>query len=522
MPTRNVCYILVVAFLSLFISFKTSIRDQIARSVACLVQRNSLSSLTEDKIYEGALAGMMDAVQDEPYTTYLPPSEQPGYMLEIQGRYTGVGLSTFIKDSQSGEFYFVPQRNSPASKAGLKFGDRIVEVDGRNVADQSIFELTNSICGEENTTVKLKIRPRSSVKEFSSTTDNSNDELTDISFTRTVIQQDVVLGDRLDDEDKWIFTLKDYPEIGYIAIEQFVDSTGTQTRNALEYLENKGVSKVILDFRGNPGGILQDAVAICNELLALGSPIVETRDKNGNSRLYEATRGTKRRFKVAVLIDGESASASEIVASALQDAGVAIVIGSRSYGKGTVQSIFELPFHSGALRMTTASFWRPSGKPIHRNHDAKPDDEWGVVPDSGYEIQISPLQGFYQRWIRRIRASSKDAKNLDARTLSFMNSQMTEIEHELQDGSPLKKAEKAAEIGLSLDEVYSMLQQSAPKSPDQEEIDPGADSNEHTPSPNLGFIPSGRAPYFDPQLDKAIDYFRESESNSLGDKKIEL
>ena len=88
--------------------------------------------------------------------------------------------------------------------------------------------------------------------------------------------------------------------------------------------------------------------------------------------------------------------------------------------------------------------------------------------------------------------------------------------------SATKKCNQPELYGLSLDEVYSMLQQSAPKSPDQEEIDPGADSNEHTPSPNLGFIPSGRAPYFDPQLDKAIDYFRESESNSLGDKKIEL
>ena len=519
MPARNAYYVLIVVFFSVFIAAKTSIRDQIARSVARLVQTNSLSSLTEKTVYEGALAGMLDAANDEPYTAYLPPREQPEYMQEIQGRYTGVGLSMFVKDSKSGEFYFVPQRNSPASKAGLKFGDRIVEVDGQNVADKSVFDLTSAIRGEENTTVKLKIRPRSSVKEFSSSSDGSADELVETSITRAVIQEDVVLGDRFDDDEKWIFTLKDNAEIGYIAIEQFIDSTGAQTKDALDELEKQGVTKVILDFRGNPGGFLPDAVAICNELLALGSPIVETRDKNGVSHQFEATKGARRRFKIAVLIDGESASASEIVSSALQDAGVAVVVGSRSYGKGTVQSIFELPFHSGALRMTTASFWRPSGRPIHRNHGAKQSDEWGVVPDLGYEVPVSPFQSFYQKWIRRVRVSMKEAKGVDARTLSFMTLQMKEIERELRNGSALKKAEIAAEIGLSPDEAYSTLGL-LPLGSDNFQASEFGNSEGTSSSTNfVEFTPVGRAPYFDPQLDKAVDYLRESEPVSTHEKE---
>ena len=460
---------------------------------------------------------MLSAANDEPYTAYLPPSEQPEYMREIQGQYAGIGLSMFVKDPKSGEFYFVPQRNSPAAKAGLKFGDRIVEVDGQSVVDKSLFELSESIRGEENTTVKLKIRPRSSIKEFFPSLDNEKEELIDTSVTRAVIQQDVVLGDRIDDE-KWVFTLKDAPEIGYVAIEQFTDSTGAQTKDALDELEKQGIAKVILDFRGNPGGVLSDAVAICNELLALGSPIVETRDKNGNSRLYEATKKTRRRFKIAVLIDGESASASEIVASALQDAGVAVVVGSRSYGKGTVQSIFELPFHSGALRMTTASFWRPSGRPIHRNHDAKSNDEWGVTPNPGYEVHVSPFQSYYQKWIRRVRISSKEPKGIDARVLSFTTFQMKEIERELRNGSPREKAEVAAEIGLSPDEVYAVLglavNSENPKIPDSKNEDEASFSIDLTE-----FKPAGRAPYFDPQLDRAIEYLRDSDLASSDDKE---
>ena len=519
MPLRNVYFVLIVVLSSIFIVAKTSIKDQVVRNVARLVQRNSLSAPSEKTLYEGALAGILDAVKDEPYTVYLPPSEQPEYMREIQGRYAGVGLAMFVKDSQSGEFYFVPQRNSPASKAGLKFGDRIVEVDGQRVANMSVFELASTIRGEENTTVKLKIRPRSSVKEFSSDTDDSRDELAETAIVRAIIQQDVVLGDRLDDEDRWVFTLKNAPDIGYIAVEQFADATVEQTKKALDELEKKQVNKVILDFRGNPGGFLPDAVAICNELLAFGSPIVETRDRNGETHLYEATSRVKRQFKTAVLIDDESASASEIVASALQDAGVAVVVGSRSYGKGTVQSIMELPFNSGALRMTTASFWRPSGRPIQRNHDAKLSDEWGVMPNTGYEVSVSPLQSFYQKWIRRVRVSSRESNTFDMRVISFMTYQMETMQNELLHASPPRKAEIAAEIGLSLDEAHSMFGHLTPNFSASEVVTSGSEDDSPIPPDISEFKPAGEAPYFDPQLDKAIEYLNSFDSSGTIERK---
>lgn len=512
MPKRNFYCILITFIISLFIAAKTSVRDQLVRSVAKLVQKDSLVAPTEKKIFEGALAGLLDSVGDKPYTVYLPPNEQPEYMREIQGQYAGIGLSMFVKDKESGEFYFVPERDAPAAQAGLRFGDRIVEVDGQSASKMSLLELMEAIRGKEKTSVKLKIRPRAIVLDNVTESSETMAGLSEVLIERSVIQQDVVLGDRFDDAGNWIFSLKDEPDVGYVAVEQFVESTGLQTVEAFDSLEKEGITKVILDFRGNPGGFLPDAIAICNELLDKGSPIVETRRNDGSARLVKATKGKPRRFKVAVLIDGDSASASEIVSAALQDAGVAVVVGSRSYGKGTVQSILELPFNSGVARMTTASFWRPSGRPINRSRDAKPGDEWGVAPNEGFEVPVSPLQRFYSKWIRRIRVSTKETETVDANALALMTRQMNEIESELTKGQPSEKTEKAMEIGLPFDELFSA--QNTPNTSlgrDQASAPENDNSSETEVHP---FVPSGRAPYFDPQLDRAIEYLRSPENVS--------
>ena len=263
MPARNVYIALIVIFVSLFIALKTSVKDQVFRGVASQLQQDSLYDVPSERLFEGALAGMTDAVGDDPYTTYIPAEAKKDYMREIQGQFAGVGLSCFIKDGATGEFYFVPLQGAPAAEAGLKFGDRIVEVDGQSVSETSIFDLANAIRGEEKTTVKLKIRPRASIPAFSDAapTPENDADLREVELTRAVVQENLVSGDRIDENGDWIYTLKDYPEIGYVAVEQFADATTPQTLAALESLEKAGVSSVILDFRGNPGGFLPDAVA---------------------------------------------------------------------------------------------------------------------------------------------------------------------------------------------------------------------------------------------------------------------
>lgn len=526
MPARNFYFCLLVVVVSLFISSKTSLKLQIANQVAYQLKKHSLEEPTSDQLFQGALSGLASSVGNAPYTKYLPPQVQREYMNDIQGQYAGVGIGDFLKDERTGEFFFMPFRNSPAAKAGLKFGDRIVAVDDQDVTSLSSIEVAELLRGKEDTTVRVKIRPRNSITEFISPTLSSeeanlqsqtaNSELQEITIVRGMVQREVVSGDRLASDGNWIYTLKDLPEIGYICVKEFTDATGPKTIEALENLERSGVSKVILDFRGNPGGFLPAAIAISNELLANGSPIVETRNKKGVKDRYFADKYPRKRFNVAVLIDGDSASAAEIVSAALQDAGVASVIGTRSYGKGTIQEILELPCNSGVLLMTTASFWRPSGVPINRPKDAQPEDQWGVMPDPGFEIPVSPIQRFYSEWVRQVRLLEPECKELDVNALAFMTQQTNKLKLFLEKQGN-KTFETATELGLDLSQINMDVQDSKDSG--------GSEPSGEDSSKSDEFKPQGRAPYFDPQLDKAIDYLssvKEVSQSSSNEVKDEL
>ncbi len=513
MPRNNILIIIVISFVSIFIASKTSIRDQIFQSVVSLINTNSYNAPSDNTIREGAMIGALASVEDYPYTAYIPPASQDDYLMEIQGQYAGVGLSFLFRDTKSREFYFTPLRNSPATRAGLKFGDRLVEIAGRPVESMTTEEVLSSLKGEAGTSVDIKIRTRESLDQFSDIEDvaqlNSSDlqanakvlpGVRDLSLTREVIQQEVVKGNHLNSSGDWSFVLSANDQIGYIAIEQFTDLTTPLTLAALEQLKGLNVSKLILDFRGNPGGFLPDAVAICNELLAPGTPIVETRSPQGNRRLLASHNDQASRFKITVLVDEDSASASEIVAAALQDAGVAIVVGARSYGKGTIQSLFELPFHSGSVRMTTASFWRPSGKRIHRSKQ-NPDEDWGVTPTDGFNIPLKPWQKIYQKWVRTVYDSEKDFDPEVHRKLCMsMASILKDVNSSLNLATDDERIEKLAEFGITQDFIER-------RHDGQNVNDSVKESSEKsTDSPETSFVPLGDFPFFDPQLDKAIEY----------------
>ncbi|MBQ9799652.1 MAG: hypothetical protein IJO40_06900, partial [Thermoguttaceae bacterium] len=307
---------------------------------------------------------------------------------------------------------------------------------------------------------------------------------------------DVVSGDRLDENGDWTYTLKDYPEIGYVAIEQFADATTPQTLAALNSLEKAGVSSVILDFRGNPGGFLPDAVSICDEFVPAGATIVEVRDRDDAvERLFRGTDRPKKAFRVVVLVDDESASASEIVSAALQDAGIAAVGGTRSYGKGTIQSLYELPFNFGMLRVTTAQFFRPSGKPIRRIDG---DETWGVTPDAALAVELTPSERFYRRLLRAVRVSGPETGVADPRIFAFATAETDALlRRAAQTSDAFARLEALAELGV---DPETALEAFHPETPKDSKNPQNASASETT------FAPSGRAPYFDPQLDRAVDY----------------
>jgi carboxyl-terminal processing protease len=214
---------------------------------------------------------------------------------------------------------------------------------------------------------------------------------------RAIIEVQSVLGDqrKADSPKEWDFFIDKTNKIAYIRVIGFSENTAADLRKTIVQLQEEGVRGLIIDLRNNPGGLLRSAVEVSDLFLTEGR-IVSTKGRNKAEEVYDAKEeGTlllpAKDFPVAILINKYSASASEIVAAALQDHKRAVIIGERSYGKGSVQNIIELKEPggaTGALKLTTASYWRPSGKNIHRFPDSKETDEWGVKPDEGFKIDM--------------------------------------------------------------------------------------------------------------------------------------
>ena len=192
-------------------------------------------------------------------------------------------------------------------------------------------------------------------------------------------------------------------KIGYIRLINFSETAPAEMKAALTTLQSQGMTGLILDLRGNPGGLIRAAVEIADLFLDQGK-IVSTKGRVAQEESYEAARdGTillpAGEHPITIIVNRYSASASEILAAALQDHTRAVVVGERSFGKGSVQNVIEMESRASALKLTTASYWRPSGKNIHRFPDSKETDDWGVSPDKGYEVKLEDKERInFLRW----------------------------------------------------------------------------------------------------------------------------
>jgi carboxyl-terminal processing protease len=216
----------------------------------------------------------------------------------------------------------------------------------------------------------------------------------EVPIVRAVIETPTVLGDlrKPDNLAEWDFVIDKDQKIAYVRVTEFDRPTADELYKVLQQLQAEGVRGLVLDMRGNPGGLLTSAVAVSDFFLTDGR-IVSTRGRRTERAYTAQADGTlfepAAKYPIAVLIDRGSASAAEIVAAALQDHGRAVVVGERTYGKGSVQNVFEMEEKSTALKLTTQSYWRPSGQNIHRFPDSKDSDDWGVKPTPGFEVPLS-------------------------------------------------------------------------------------------------------------------------------------
>jgi carboxyl-terminal processing protease len=298
---------------------------------------------------------------------------------------------------------------TPAYKAGILAGDLIVKIDGKSTENMRLSEAIDLIQGKPGDPITLTVLHEGSK------------EAVDIPLKRDTIKIENVTGDlrRPDNPEQWELFLdkKTYSvdRVGYIRLTTFSKTSADEMRAAVTQLQNDGAQGLIIDLRNNPGGLLQAAVEIADLFLDKGR-IVSTKGRNEKEEIYDAkAEGTlmlpAEKYPIVILINKYSASASEILSAALQDHGRAVIVGERSYGKGSVQNIIKMEGGTSALKLTTASYWRPSGKNIHRFPDSKDSDEWGVKPDAGFDVPMKDeerLEYMLYRNDRDVVRSKKD------------------------------------------------------------------------------------------------------------------
>ena len=392
MPRRNLILLLVATLISLACyarAARNRYSDTFSQAMN-IVTSDYVDEVEPRILFEGAMQGMMN--QLDMYSGYTPPQEYLQFKEQIDGEFPGIGVMIDVDEKTNQLTVLVPTPGSPASKAGLLPGDAIEAVDGLSTADLPITDVVKRIKGPAGTKVTLTIRRKQKPEPF------------DVVIPRAKIAIESVMGDVRRADGTWIFRLADHPRIGYIRLATFAERTADDFRKALEDARpGQDIDGLILDLRGNEGGLLKATVELSDMLLDEGL-IVSTRGRAGIEKSsFYAKPGTElpAEFPLVLLIDRYAASASEIFAAALQDHQRATIVGERTWGKGTVQNIEELEGGKSALRITIATYWRPSGKDIHKRRQAKDTDDWGVRPDPDMEVVLA--KELYEKSMRTRR-----------------------------------------------------------------------------------------------------------------------
>jgi carboxyl-terminal processing protease len=360
------------------------------------VEANYVRPVSRRELLESALEGMLHNL--DPHSAYINTNEWRTFRRQLEGKFGGIGIQIDI-DQDSGRLKVVaPMVGTPAYEAGIMAGDQVLEIDGQTAEDMTSAKAVELLTGRPGTTVKLTVLHEGS------------EEPETVEITRAFIDLPTVLADRRKPNDQWDFMLDNDKHIAQIRITGFNQNTADELKKALAQITEEGAKGLILDLRDDPGGLLSSAVDV-SELFLSGGEIVSTKGRNTAPKKYEARKDSPyEELPMVVLVNQNSASASEIVSAALQDHGRAVVVGQRSYGKGSVQSILDLEDGYSVLKLTVASYYRPSGENIHRFRNSKPSDKWGVTPDKGMEVKLTPSEYIHWALARRERDQDASAK----------------------------------------------------------------------------------------------------------------
>ena len=330
------------------------------------LNRSYVDSLEVGRIERKGVDAMLEAL--DPYTVYVPEEEQEDFQMMLSNTYGGIGAVIYKPDVNGNVQINEPYAGSPAAKAGLRCGDEIETIDGETTHGLTSQQSSDKMRGKPGTTVVFRVK-----KLRGGPTWKAGDVI-EVPVTRERIAlPSIEYVDMLNDRD------------GYVLMTKFTEGVGQGIRDAYNTLKKKGMKRLVLDLRGNGGGLLNEAVNIVSLFVPKGSVVVTSKGRlAGAEQVYKTTTDPiDLEIPIVVLVDSGSASASEIVSGALQDLDRATIIGTRTYGKGLVQSIRPLPY-DGQLKVTTAKYYTPSGRCVqaidysHRNEDGSV----GHIPDS--------------------------------------------------------------------------------------------------------------------------------------------
>ncbi|RLS52663.1 MAG: S41 family peptidase [Planctomycetota bacterium] len=346
------------------------------------IDQNYVKDVDRRQLIESAIRGMLSDL--DPYSDYISPEELAKFNESVDQEFVGVGIQVRFLESIRAIEVSTPLPGSPAYKAGIQAGDRIVQVADKKVSD---FEQNREM---ESAIAILRGKPGEIVKVGYTRGDST--EINYVDLKREVIQLDSVLGDSYKADGSWNFMLDPEKKIGYVRLTHFTSRSGAEMRQALKALKSDGFKGLIIDVRFNPGGYLQTAVEIADLFLEDGV-IVSTEGRNSRPVVRTAKKaGTFTGFPIVVMTNRYSASASEILAAALQDHQRGVVVGERTWGKGSVQNTLDVEDGKSKLKLTTASYYRPSKEKIHRFPGETESDKWGVMPNDGLKIEFTMEQ----------------------------------------------------------------------------------------------------------------------------------
>ncbi len=389
-----------------------------------LIEQHYAREVDEEKLYENAVQGMLQGL--DRFSSFIPMEELDEFNKRVKGSFGGVGI---VIGMEAGWLTVItPIEDGPSYRAGVLAGDRIIKINGKSTEGITLDEAVKKLTGKPGTKVTYTVIHEATLDRETFT------------ITREIIHIKTVKGIRRNENDQWQYLLEGDEGVAYIRLTSFTADTVEDLRSALKDAKEQGMESLVLDLRWNGGGMLSAAVGVADVFLNSGV-VVSTRGRKDPEERFEAhEEDTVGNFPMVILVNDRSASASEIVGGALQDHSRAIVLGERTFGKGSVQRIFPVQNGQAAVRLTVAKYYLPSGRCIHREEDA---EEWGVDPL--IEVKMTP-----QEYLEVFRARRESDVLKGNGNNAEEPSEETEDDVEMHEGLPPEEgpdAEKGEEEG---------------------------------------------------------------------------